>query len=41
MRLSSRWNRRSFLSGVGAIASLFVMPRRSFGWNGPAKKQTA
>lgn len=40
MRLTSRWNRRSFLSSVGAIASLLVMPRRSFGWNGPAKKET-
>jgi L-seryl-tRNA(Ser) seleniumtransferase len=40
MRFSSRWNRRSFLSSLGAIASLLVMPRRSFGWNGPAKKET-
>ena len=38
MRLSSKWNRRGFLSGMGAIASLFAVPRRTFAWNGPDKK---
>lgn len=38
MRLSSKWNRRGFLSGLGAIASLFAVPRRTFAWNGPDKK---
>src|SRR5579862_1080917 len=41
MSLNLKWNRRGFLGGLGAIASLFVMPRRSFGWNGPEKKNTA
>jgi uncharacterized pyridoxal phosphate-dependent enzyme len=38
MRLSSKWNRRGFLSGLGAVASLFAVPRRTFAWNGPDKK---
>jgi uncharacterized pyridoxal phosphate-dependent enzyme len=38
MHLSSRWNRRGFLGGLGAVAGLFAMPLRSFGWNGPGKK---
>ncbi len=41
MRLSSKWNRRGFLGGLGAAASLFAMPRRSFAWNGPDKKTGA
>src|SRR5580704_3470390 len=40
MGVKLNWNRRGFLGGLGAIASLFVMPRRSFGWNGPEKKNT-
>ncbi len=38
MGLNLRWNRRGFLGGLGAVASLFVMPRKSFGWGGTAKK---
>jgi len=38
MRLSSKWNRRGFLTGLGAVASLFAVPRRTFAWNGPDKK---
>jgi len=38
MRLNSKWNRRGFLSGLGAIASLFALPRRTFAGNGPDKK---
>jgi uncharacterized pyridoxal phosphate-dependent enzyme len=38
MGLSSKWNRRGFLSGLGAVASLFAVPRRTFAWNGPDKK---
>jgi len=38
MRLNSKWNRRGFLSGLAAIASLFALPRRTFAGNGPDKK---
>ena len=38
MGLNMKWNRRGFLSGLGAIASLFAMPRRTFALNGPDKK---
>jgi uncharacterized pyridoxal phosphate-dependent enzyme len=38
MRLNSKWNRRGFLSGLGAIASSFALPRRTFAGNGPDKK---
>src|SRR3984885_13274611 len=30
MRLNSKWNRRSFLSGVGAIAGSILAPRKLF-----------
>jgi uncharacterized pyridoxal phosphate-dependent enzyme len=40
MGLNLKWNRRGFLGGLGAVASLFVMPRKSFGWSGPAKKDS-
>ena len=33
MRLSSKWNRRSFLGGVGVIASSLLAPRKLFSWN--------
>ena len=38
MRLNSKWNRRGFLGGLGAIASLFALPRRTFAGNAPDKK---
>ncbi len=38
MRLNSKWNRRGFLGGLGAIVSLFALPRRTFAGNGPDKK---
>ena len=41
MGFNLKWNRRGFLGGLGAIASLLAMPRRSFGWDGPEKKNTA
>ncbi len=40
MRLNSKWNRRGFLGGVAALASLFAMPRRAFTLNSPANKST-
>ena len=40
MRLNSKWNRRGFLGGVAALASLFALPRRTFALNGPANKNT-
>jgi L-seryl-tRNA(Ser) seleniumtransferase len=40
MRLSSKWNRRSFLGGVGTLASLIVLSRRSLSWNQVGKKNT-
>ena len=40
MRLNSKWNRRGFLGGVAALASLFALPRRAFTLNGPANKNT-
>jgi L-seryl-tRNA(Ser) seleniumtransferase len=33
MRLNSKWNRRSFLGGVGAIAGSILAPRKLFSWN--------
>jgi uncharacterized pyridoxal phosphate-dependent enzyme len=41
MSLNIKWNRRGFLGSLGTIASLFAMPRRSFGWTGPEKKNTS
>jgi uncharacterized pyridoxal phosphate-dependent enzyme len=38
MRLNSKWNRRGFLGSLGAIVSLFALPRRTFATNGPDKK---
>jgi uncharacterized pyridoxal phosphate-dependent enzyme len=38
MRLNSKWNRRGFLGGLGAIVSLFALPRRTFAGNAPDKK---
>jgi L-seryl-tRNA(Ser) seleniumtransferase len=38
MGLNMKWNRRGFLSGLVAIASLFAMPRKAFALNGPDKK---
>ena len=40
MRLNSKWNRRGFLGGVAALASLFALPRRAFTLNGRANKNT-
>ena len=40
MRLSSKWNRRSFLGSVGVIASSIAMPWRLFGSNASAKNET-
>jgi uncharacterized pyridoxal phosphate-dependent enzyme len=40
MRLNSKWNRRGFLGGVAALASLFALPRRAFTLNGPTNKNT-
>jgi uncharacterized pyridoxal phosphate-dependent enzyme len=33
MRLNSKWNRRSFLGGLGVIASSLLAPRKLFSWN--------
>src|SRR6202451_3442399 len=33
MRLNSKWNRRSFLGGVGAIAGSILAPRKLFSWH--------
>jgi uncharacterized pyridoxal phosphate-dependent enzyme len=33
MGLTSKWNRRSFLSGLGVIASAIAAPSKFFGWN--------
>jgi len=33
MRLSSKWNRRSFLGSVGMIAGSILAPCKLFGWN--------
>jgi L-seryl-tRNA(Ser) seleniumtransferase len=33
MGLTSKWNRRSFLSSVGVIASAIAAPSKLFGWN--------
>jgi L-seryl-tRNA(Ser) seleniumtransferase len=41
MRLNSKWNRRGFLGGVAALASLFALPRRAFTLNSPANKNTS
>src|SRR3977135_3839851 len=33
MRLSSKWNRRSFLGSAGVFAGSILAPRRLFSWN--------
>jgi uncharacterized pyridoxal phosphate-dependent enzyme len=36
MRLNPRWNRRSFLGSVGAIATAVLAPRKLFAWQAAA-----
>src|ERR1700730_15425997 len=33
MRLSSKWNRRSFLGSAGVFAGSILAPRKLFSWN--------
>src|SRR3954468_20223904 len=41
MGLTSRWNRRSFLGSLGALAGAFAAPRKVFGQNRGAASSTA
>jgi len=41
MRLSSKWNRRNFLGGLGVVASSIAMPWRLFGSNPQNKNEAA
>ena len=41
MNLGSKWNRRSFLGGLGAIASSVLVPLKSFAGNRAPKTSTA
>jgi uncharacterized pyridoxal phosphate-dependent enzyme len=41
MGLISKWNRRNFLGGVGAVASSIAMPWRLFAANPPSKADSA
>jgi L-seryl-tRNA(Ser) seleniumtransferase len=41
MRMNSKWNRRSFLGGVGVIASALVAPRKLFSSNRGTAAATA
>ena len=41
MGLTSRWNRRSFLGSLGALAGAFAAPRRLFGQNRGTASSTA
>jgi L-seryl-tRNA(Ser) seleniumtransferase len=36
MRLSSKWNRRSFLGSLGVVAGTVITPRRMLAWKGSA-----
>ena len=37
MGINGRWNRRSFLGGLGTVAAAVVAACRSFGWSPPPK----
>jgi uncharacterized pyridoxal phosphate-dependent enzyme len=37
MRLSSKWNRRSFLGSLGVVAGTVMTPRRMLAWKGSAR----